>query len=236
MSSPQSNSEPGYRPGLPELPNRMKRLPIDRGYPVPWFVVRLDDVTGRPVMKAGPLVVGERFDFRVADGHKRIMALRDDLCWVCGQKLGTNKVFVLGPMCIITRTTSEPPRHADCAHFSAVACPFLTQQTMDYREGNLPDGVQDAPGCPINRQPGVAALWCTRSFQLFDSENGEKLITVGEPKWVQWWSHGRTALRSEIHESIRTGYPKLFELAQAESLQSILQLNEQLVEALQFIS
>ena len=27
-----------YRPELEPLPDRMKRLPVHRGYPVPWFV------------------------------------------------------------------------------------------------------------------------------------------------------------------------------------------------------
>src|SRR5262245_60746512 len=108
------------RPELdPNLPDRMRSLPIDeRGYPVPWFVAYVD---GKP-------------EFRAMDRDKWREAVRMHLCWVCGQKLGSYVVFVLGPMCGITRTTSEPPCHIDCARWSAKNCPFLARPKMVRRE------------------------------------------------------------------------------------------------------
>jgi len=41
-------------------------------------------------------------DFRVIGPGKIQIALRRDLCWVCGGKLSHRKTFVIGPMCWIT--------------------------------------------------------------------------------------------------------------------------------------
>jgi hypothetical protein len=78
------------RSSLPPMPLRMTALPIDeRGYPVPYFVAWVD---GKP-------------DHRIADASKMPGAINSGLCWLCGQKLGAFKYFVIGPMCSITRTS-----------------------------------------------------------------------------------------------------------------------------------
>jgi hypothetical protein len=82
------------RPELGPLPERIKQLPIDeRGYPIPWFV---DWVDGKP-------------EFRAMDGRKLVRAIKERLCWVCGQPLGVNLAFVAGPMCGINRVSSRTP-------------------------------------------------------------------------------------------------------------------------------
>lgn len=40
-----------------------------------------------------------RPEFRAADGDKWQLAIRNNLCWVCGQRLGSYLAFVIGPMC-----------------------------------------------------------------------------------------------------------------------------------------
>ena len=115
------------------LPPRMGDLPIDpeRGFPVPWFVEWID---GKP-------------EFRVMSGAKWARAVRDKLCWVCGKQLGGYLCFVLGPMCGITRTTSEPPCHRECAQWSARFCPFLSRPHMTRRgEEQLEEMGAESPG------------------------------------------------------------------------------------------
>jgi len=93
------------RKDLPEIPPRMRLLPIEsRGYPVPWFVEWVD---GKP-------------DFRVMDRRKWGLAVRFGNCWLCGDPVGVRRTFVIGPMCGITRTTSEPANHHECASFAAI--------------------------------------------------------------------------------------------------------------------
>src|SRR4051812_16900869 len=67
---------------FPDMPARIKRLRVDhRGYPVPYFVAWIN---GRP-------------DHRVVDGSKLWPAMNDRRCWICGQRLGANLAFALGP-------------------------------------------------------------------------------------------------------------------------------------------
>ena len=69
----------------PDLPERMKSLPVDhRGFPVPWFVAWVD---GKPV-------------FPAMDGDKLRQAIQFGKCWVCGKPLGRFKYWVIGPMCV----------------------------------------------------------------------------------------------------------------------------------------
>lgn len=184
------------RPELKNLPARMADLPVDeRGYPVPWFVEWID---GKP-------------EFRIMDGRKWKRAVIDHRCWVCGNRLGSNVCFVLGPMCGISRTTSEPPCHRECAQWSARSCPFLTRPHMTRRgEEELTEmGAQSIGGIAIKRNPGVTLLWVTRDFEVWRPEPGLILIQVGDPEEVEWYAEGRPATRAEVEESIRTGLPLL---------------------------
>ncbi len=205
------------RTDLTALPVRIQALPIFRGYPVPWFVAYPNGPEGEP-------------EFRTADGKKWIAAVQQKLCWVCGQQLGSWLAFVLGPMCGITRTTSEPACHRECAEWSIHNCPFLVRPHMVRREDNLPEGVIDAPGCPLHRNPGVTALWITRTFTLFRAQDRRALIRVGDPVEVGWFAEGRRATRSEVEHSIAGGLPSLIDLARPQGPEAEAELMRQLEE------
>lgn len=185
------------RPELSTLPVRIARLPVDpRGYPIPWFVERLPD--GTP-------------EFRAMDPKKFVLAIRDRRCWVCGETLGAYKVFVVGPMCGINRTSSEPPSHRDCAVWSARNCPFLSRPQMVRRENDLPDNVIVGEAA-LDRNPGVTLLWTTRTFIPFKAPGASGsgvLLTMGEPLSVEWFAEGRPATRAEVLASIADGMPAL---------------------------
>jgi hypothetical protein len=191
------------------LPPRMRGLPVDeRGYVVPWFVDWLD---GKP-------------EFRAMDRSKFVRAIREKLCWVCGEKLGVYLTFVAGPMCGINRTSGEPPCHADCALWSALNCPFLSNPRMVRREDGLSPEIRESmSGKGITRNPGVVMLWTTRSYEHWNvgkqfkgQANGEWLITMGEPESVDWYACGRPATRDEVIESIESGIHNLEALASRE--------------------
>jgi hypothetical protein len=189
---------------MTELPIRMQSLPIDeRGYPVPWFVAWID---GKP-------------EFRAMDGRKLVNAIAKKLCWVCGQKLGTYMCFVAGPMCGINRTSAEPPSHLECGRWSAINCPFLSSPRMVRREDEVCNNQtirENGAGMAITRNPGVAMLWVTREYELFDDGRGGKLIQMGEPQSVEWYACGRLATRAEVMASIDSGLPNLEALARQE--------------------
>jgi hypothetical protein len=208
------------RPDLTTMPERIKALPVYRGYPVPWFVAYPNGPEGEP-------------EFRTADSRKWISAVQDRRCWVCGDALGSFLTFVLGPMCGITRTTSEPATHRECAEWSVVNCPFLVRPHMVRREGNLPEGVVDPPGVCLLRNPGVTLLWITRRFTLFRAQDRRYLIRVGDPLEVVCYAEGRKASRAEVDSSIAGGLPKLIEIAKQEGREAELELVRQ-VEAFEF--
>ena len=190
-----------YRKDLPPIPERIRRLPVVRGYPVPWFVAKIK---------------GE-YDFRVADQRKFTQAINQRLCWVYGQKLGTTLAFTIGPMCAVNRITSEPPEHRECAEFSATACPFLVQKEKGYRHDNLPDGMIQPAGHHIERQPGAVCIWLTHKYKLVKAPGGTGfLFSLGDPVQVLWFSHGRGATRAEILESVESGLPILQDMAKQE--------------------
>jgi len=189
------------RPELEPLPRRMQRLPLDgRGYPVPFFVTWINGVP----------------EFRATDPRRWSRAIAERLCWVCGDRRGKYQTFVLGPMCTITRTTSEPPCHHDCATWAARNCPFLVRPHMIRREDAFTASCTSA-GEPLFRNPGVVALWTTTTLRLFDDGRGRKLIEVGDPVHVEWFAEGRAATRGEILASIDSGYPSLVDMCDREA-------------------
>lgn len=184
------------RPGLPPLPPKMTHLPIDdRGFPVPFFVAIID---GKP-------------DHRIADPKAMKICVEQRRCWICGGQLGVFKAFLIGPMCAITRTISEPPSHRECATYAAIACPFLTRPHAHRREAGLPEARHHAPGNPIMRNPGAVCVWVTSHFHLFRSTYGNAgwLFELGAPEETRWYAEGRQATRAEVDESIASGLPLL---------------------------
>jgi hypothetical protein len=96
-----------------EMPDRMKHLPLnDQGYPIPFFVPYYE---GKP-------------EFRGFDPDKLRICVRLQRCWLCGEPLGKNMVFTIGSMCAVNRVSAEPPSHYGCAHYAAMACPFLSSR------------------------------------------------------------------------------------------------------------
>jgi hypothetical protein len=196
------------RAGLPPLPPRMERLPLDaKGYPVPYFVAWVDGVP----------------DHRIVDAEKLRAARRDKACWLCGQPLGRYGAFVIGPMCCINRVSSEPPSHVDCADFAARACPFMTKPKAVRREAALPDGVKEPAGIMARRNPGVTLLWVSERWRSFAAPGGE-LVDIGEATETRWYAEGRRATRAEVEASIASGCPTLEALAAQEGPHALAEL------------
>lgn len=181
------------------VPKNMQHLPRDkRGFIIPWFVEEVN---------------GER-DFRIMSGDKLIKAFKFNRCWVCGQPMGTHKVFVIGPMCAINRVSAEPPSHSECAEYSAQVCPFLTTPKMVRNEKELPEE-GTTTGVMIKRNPGVALLWYTKTYKPFQANNGV-LFRIGPADKVAWYAEGRKATDDEIMESVNSGIPILREVAESD--------------------
>jgi hypothetical protein len=150
------------------MTRRLRRLPIsENGFPVPWFV-------------SWP---GGKPDFRNADPVKLAHAIRQDLCWLCGQTLGRYKTFVIKPMGAISRHSAEPPAHRDCATYAVQACPLL-------------------------RSDCVVLLWVTHSYSLVRC-GPTALCRMDEPLKLQAYVRGRAATRDEFYAALQEGLPTL---------------------------
>lgn len=190
------------------MPAAIARLPVHRGYPVPWFVAW----------------VGDEPEFRAAAAEKFGLACREKRCWVCGTSLFQEKTFVIGPMCAVNRTSAEPPCHHECAVYSAMACPFLSRPQMERREEGLPVGTVDPAGHAIRRNPGVTVLWRSAGFHRFMDGAGGTLFHIGEPLGLDVFSQGRRATRKEITASMESGLPALKKLAKQEGKKALREL------------
>ncbi|PHJ65042.1 hypothetical protein VF04_04480 [Nostoc linckia z7] len=208
-----------YKTDLPHpFPQRILSLPVQNGFPVPWFVAE----------------VNGKYDFRIMDGAKLKRAVNLKRCWICGERLGSHLAFPIGPMCAINRTISEPPSHTECAEWSIKACPFLAQKQEVRRETHLPDNIKEPGGIAIARQPGVTCLWITKSYKVINAGNGV-VFKIGNPLKVEWFREGRQATREEVLESIDSGYPILMDMAIKEGKQSVNRLETMRLEALKLL-
>lgn len=206
------------------MPSRIAKLPVsDNGFPVPKFV---QWINAKP-------------DFRVINHSFMANAIRLKLCWLCGEALGRYQALTLGPMCVCTRVTSEPPSHLECARFAVKACPFLTQPNRARNKHDLPDNAQDPAGIFLERNPGVTAIYVTESYKLFKAQGanggGGFLIQIGEPTSVEWWARGREATREEVLHSIKTGIPALERVAQMEGAGAMIELNRRIDRGLALV-
>lgn len=195
----------------PDMPPRMRHLPRDEvGRPMPFFAAEVNGA----------------HDFRVMDPNSLVRAIREQLCWVCGQRLNRVRgstaplgTFVAGPMCLVNRTSAEPPCHGDCAEWSAKACPFLSKPAKTRREGNMPE-VQEAAGIGIMRNPGVTALITAERWRTWDPGQVAGphgiLFDFSRITNVRWMTLGRNASAIEVMDSIESGIPLLFDMAEAE--------------------
>jgi hypothetical protein len=208
-------------------PLLMQFLPKDhRGYVVPFFVAWIE---GKP-------------DFRVIDPVKMRRCVHEKLCWLCGGPTGRTVAYVIGPMCAINRTSSEPPSHVECAEYAAQVCPFLTMPKAHRREANLPSDRLEMPGVGLKRNPGVTLVWVTRDrmrpFNVPRGPNGERagtLFDVGTPIKALWFAEGRQATRAEVLESIESGLPLLLEVAKTDREGALPELERRRLDAMQYL-
>lgn len=182
-----------------EMPDRIAALPRDaRGYPVPYFVSYIDGVP----------------EFRAIDPARWTQAVRQQLCWVCGCRLGRRFTFLIGPMCAVNRVTSEPPSHYECALFAALNCPFMVLPETKRRRANLAE-TRPAPGFHVERNPGVACLWTSNGYRVFRSPHGGQghLLQLQEPYSVEWFAHGEPATRKQVDKALASGMELLTQMA-----------------------
>jgi hypothetical protein len=205
-------------------PARIARLPLDeRGFPVPKFVTWING----------------KADFRLADTQWTRRAMRERRCFLCGEPLGRFMAFVIGPMCAVNRTTSEPPCHKDCAEFAVQSCPFICFPNRDRNPHDLPETKVKPAGYMITRNPGVALVWITKQYEVMASAIEQKhgaLLHIGEAVSKSWWCRGRPATRDEVLASIESGIPELQRIArELDGLEGLADLEIEIAKTIKNI-
>jgi hypothetical protein len=147
--------------------------------------------------------------------------------WVCGQPLGRYKVYVVGPMCIANRVSSEPPSHLDCARFAAENCPFLANPNMKRVPIEKYEGTtENVAGIMIPRNPGVTAVATCEGPLIWHRDGPGVLFDVAPIISVEWWGRGRLATREEVVEAFDSGLPILRDMAAQEGPAALAHLAE----------
>jgi hypothetical protein len=204
------------------MPARIRRLPVTaEGWPELFFAAVVDE--------------HGRKDLRVADERKKIRCLNADLCWLCGERLGRFRAFVIGPMCLVNRVTSEPPCHCECAEYAAKACPFLSQPRMRRNDKNLPSTAREAPGVSLPRNPGATCIYVTKRYRLMRVNGGVLVRLEADPESVQWWAEGQRASREQVMASIESGYPTLEAMARREGHRAVAELERCYTRAMKWL-
>jgi hypothetical protein len=85
-------------------------------------------------------------------------------------------------------------------------------------------GQDYTPGIALTRNPGVALVWITRSFEPFFDEHGGALLRVGDPIRVEAFAEGRIAMNEELEHSIATGLPSILKIAQEDGPEAVAEL------------
>jgi hypothetical protein len=208
------------------MPFRIAKLPVsDKGFPIPAFVAWLD-LAGKRNLPPGTF--GAKRDFRIIDSSYMDRCYRFNRCWICDEPLGRHRVFAIGPMCVVNRTTMEPPSHRTCAEYAAKACPFLVQPRMRRNYKDLPPEDRKVAGMMIERNPGAIALYETGDYRRFHAHGGGRgmLCQLGDPVKVDWYTEGRIATRAEVSAALDSGLPILAKDAEREGPEAVQDLRK----------
>lgn len=100
----------------------LSHLPRYGEYPVPFIVSWVGNVP----------------DFRVVDMVKWERCVNEQLCSICGYRLGELSYIVGGPITGATYLFFDPPMHKPCADFSSRVCPYVNGERRKFSERPVP--------------------------------------------------------------------------------------------------
>jgi len=132
------------------IPERMARLARDaRGYPVPFVVLVQKD--GKPL-------------FTVNDSSKALVAIHQDRCAICGQRLLRGRWFAGGPGAALHPRGCyiDTAMHRECMEYAMKVCPYhaapryekrIDDLKVDYSQRAPEDRILADPTMIVDRPP-----------------------------------------------------------------------------------
>jgi hypothetical protein len=183
------------------MPPRIEKLPRDeRGYPIPWNVLR--DVDGKPIFTAN-------------DSAKHMRAIYEALCPICGERTGKWKWFVGGP-----KSAFDPngwyfdlPGHRECMEYALQVCPYLAAKNYAHRIDIVdPSKVPGVIMVDETQDPNRPLLFVAVASAMIELKpNGIHLpyVRPGKP-WlgVSYWQKGKRLSDSEGEALVKEALSK----------------------------
>jgi hypothetical protein len=160
---------------LIDAPASIALLPRDeRGFPIPYIQFR--SASGEP-------------DFRVVDEERKLLAIRQRRCAICGQRLVEPVWLIGGPACREHRVFSELPMHEECVRYAARTCPFVAGTRTRYSRRELPDEPDRRFGSEPSmadavRRPEVMYLFKAPWVRFIERDG---LIYTWAGPWLEVW-------------------------------------------------
>jgi hypothetical protein len=163
---------------LEGAPRSVLLLPRDeRGYPIPYIQFR---------------TASGQADFRVVDEERKLTAVRQRRCAICGQRWVEPVWLIGGPACREHRMFTELPMHEECVRYAARTCPFVAGEGTRYSTRALPEEEGrrfDVEPSMVDavRRPPVMYLFKT-PWVRFTERDG--LIYTQAGPWLEVWEVG----------------------------------------------
>ena len=195
-----------------EMPARIARLERDaRGYPIPWNVLRADD--GTPF-------------FTVSDDRRAWQALREQLCPICGERLGRWKWFIGGPRSAFHEHGwyLDQPAHHECARFALQTCPHLS---MPKYAGRI--DLINAAKLPEAARILIDETVTTERPEIFVAVAGDQVEVVIQDRGIlmprlrplrpalayEYWRHGKQLTEVEAMPFLRNVFGESWTIPEA---------------------
>jgi hypothetical protein len=167
-------------------PDRIARLEHDRrGYPIPWLVVRGED--GWPF-------------FTINDSGKTWRALREQLCPICGERLGRWRWFVGGPRSAFDEKGwyLDLPMHHECATYALGTCPhlaapkYLNRADVTHADKLLPEHRVLLDQTVSPDRPEVFVATASDRVEMMLRDPVAPLLRPARPLMAyEFWRHGK---------------------------------------------
>ncbi|WP_271189549.1 hypothetical protein [Dactylosporangium matsuzakiense] len=109
---------PGGVDAAPPIPLWLADRPVVAGLAVPW-------ITGRGL--------DGRHLFGALDPHRRLQAITEHRCQICGRPLDWRSILLLRLRDLPRRGTAEPALDPVCAAYTAAACPMIAGRMARHR-------------------------------------------------------------------------------------------------------
>lgn len=177
------------------IPKRMRRLQRDdRGYPVPFVIVR--DKDGEPIFTAN-------------DSNRTLKCRCEYRCPVCGGKLKQILWFCGGPLSAFHPhgVYNDEAMHYECMEYALQVCPYLSMPNYMKRldlnhidPAKLPEGISFYDPTMIAERPRIIVAVCSTN-QIF---RGVRIIPQRPYIGLEYWNKGQRMSHEEGEAVLRS--------------------------------